>query len=163
MREDTAAIDIQGFIGNNNKFILKEIGVVFKKDTKLDSHFIIHSPYDFTELNKKSRKTAAWLTKQHHKIYWNDGITFFKEAQMYLREIIRNREIICKGHEKRLFLNKFLKIKNILNVEEIGCPTLKTLDGNQFPYCSLHVQEGVCALNNAHKILNFYVSENFSN
>jgi len=67
MSEDLVAIDVQGFLGNNNKFILKEIGVVFKNETILNSNFIIHSPHNFIELNKKCRKTA---TKKHYKIYW---------------------------------------------------------------------------------------------
>jgi len=46
MSEDIAAIDVQGFLGNNNKFILKEIEVVFKNETILNSNFIIHSPHD---------------------------------------------------------------------------------------------------------------------
>jgi len=44
MSEDIAAIDVQGFLGN--KFILKEIEVVFKNETILNSNFIIHSPHD---------------------------------------------------------------------------------------------------------------------
>jgi len=100
MTEDIVAIDVQGFLGNNNKFILKEIGVVFKNETILNSNFIIHSPHDFIELNKKFRKTATWLTKKPQQIYWNDGVYFFKETQMYLRETIRKKEIICKGYKK---------------------------------------------------------------
>jgi len=58
MSEDIVAIDVQGFLGNNNKFILKEIGVVIKNETILNSIF-----NDFIELNKKCRKSATWLTK----------------------------------------------------------------------------------------------------
>jgi len=47
MTEDIVAIDVQGFLGNNNKFILKEIGVVFKNEKILNSNFIIHSAHDF--------------------------------------------------------------------------------------------------------------------
>jgi len=107
MSEDIVAIDVQGFLGNNNTFILKEIGVVFKNETIINFNFIIHSPHDFIELNKKCRKTATWLTKKHHTIYWNDGVYFFKESQKYLREIIRKKEIICKGYQKGLILKIF--------------------------------------------------------
>jgi len=107
MSEDIVAIDVQGFLGNNNKFILIEIGVVFKNETIINFNFIIHSPHNFIELNKKCRKTATWLTKKHHTIYWNDGVYFFKESQMYLREIIRKKEKIFKGYQKGLILKKF--------------------------------------------------------
>jgi len=69
---------------------------------------------------------------------------------MYLREIIRKKEIICKTYQKRLFQQKFLKIDDVINIDEIGCPSLKIMDGNQFPYCSLHARDGVCSLDNAH-------------
>jgi len=31
MLKDTVSIDVKGFFDNNNNFILKEIGIVFKK------------------------------------------------------------------------------------------------------------------------------------
>jgi len=56
MSEHIVAIDVQEFLGNNNKFILKEVGVEFKNETILNSNFIIHSPHDFIELNKTVEK-----------------------------------------------------------------------------------------------------------
>jgi len=80
---------------------------------------------------------------------------------MYLREIIGKKEIICKGYQKRLLLQKFLKIDDVTNIDEIGCPSLKIMDWNHFPYCSLYARDGVFSLNNADKILNFYTNENY--
>jgi len=69
MLKDTVSIDVQGFLDNNNNFILKEIGIVFEKDPNLNNTFLIEPPYDFTFLNTKSRKTAIWLTNTHHNLF----------------------------------------------------------------------------------------------
>jgi len=31
-----------------------------------------------------------------------------------------------------LFLQKFVKIDDLINIDEIGCPSLKVIDGNQY-------------------------------
>jgi len=41
MLKDTVSVDVQGFFDNNNNFILKEIGIVFKKDPNLDDFFFL--------------------------------------------------------------------------------------------------------------------------
>jgi len=73
MLKDTVSIDVRGFFDNNNNFILKEIGIVFEKDSNVNNRFLIEPPHYFTLLNSKSRKTAIWLTNTHHKIFSNDG------------------------------------------------------------------------------------------
>jgi len=35
MLKDTVSIDVQGFLDNNNNFILKEVGIVFEAENKL--------------------------------------------------------------------------------------------------------------------------------
>jgi len=39
MSKDTVSIDVQGFLDNNNNFILKETGILFEKDQNLDKSF----------------------------------------------------------------------------------------------------------------------------
>jgi len=51
MLKDTISIDVQGFIDNNNKFILKEIKNLFEKDPNLNNSILIEPPYDLTLLN----------------------------------------------------------------------------------------------------------------
>jgi len=48
MLKYTVSIDVQGFFDNNSNFILKEIGIVFKKDPNLNNNFLIEPLYDFT-------------------------------------------------------------------------------------------------------------------
>jgi len=158
MLKDTVSIDVQGFFDNNNNFILKEIGIVFEKDPNLNNSFLIEPPYDFTLLNTKSRKTAIWLTNTHHKIFWNDGENSFPQTRKYLRTITSGKQIICKGVEKKRFLQTFFGSRQLINVEEMGCPSLNRFKGNRFPYCETHLKGGVCALNNAYIILTFFKS-----
>jgi len=108
MLNDTVSIDVQGFFNNNNNFILKEIGIV----------------NDFTLLNTKSRKTAIWLTNTHHKFFWNDGENSFPQTRKYLRTITSGEQIICKGVEKKRFLQTFFGSRQLINIEEMGCPSL---------------------------------------
>jgi len=108
MLKDTVSINVQGFFDNNNNFILKEIWIVFEKNPNLNNSFLIEPPYDFNLLNTKSRKTAIWLANTHHKIFWNDGENSFPQTGKYLRTIKSGKQIICKGVEKKRFLQKFL-------------------------------------------------------
>jgi len=104
-------------------------------------------------LNTKSRKTAIWLTNTHHKIFWNDGENSFPQARKYLRTITSRKQIICKGVEKKRFLQKYFGSRQLINIEKMGCPSLNRFKGNRFPYCETHLKDGVCALNNAYIIL----------
>jgi len=79
---------------------------------------------DFTLLNTKSRKTAIWLTNTHHKFFWNDGENSFPQTRKYLRTITSGEQIICKGVEKKRFLQTFFGSRQLINIEEMGCPSL---------------------------------------
>jgi len=115
MLKDTVSIDVQGFFENYiYNFILKEVGIVFKKDPNLNNSFLIKSPYDFTLINTKKYKS------------------FLKRWRKQSRQLI--------------------------NIEEMGCPSLNRFKGNRFPYCESHPKGGVCALNNAYIILTFFKS-----
>jgi len=158
MLKDTVSIDFQGFFDNSNNFILKEIGIVFEKDPNLNNSFLTELPYDFTFLNTKSRKNATWLTNTHHKIFWKDGENSFPQTRKYLRTITSGKQIICKGVEKKRFLQTFFGSRQLISVEEMGCPSLNRFKGNRFPYCETHLKGGLCALINAYIILTFFKS-----
>jgi len=124
----------------------------------LNNSFLIESPYDSTLLNTKSRKTAIWYTNTHHKIFWDDGENSFPQTRKYLRAIPSEKQIICKGVEKKRFLQKFFGSRQLINIKEIGCPSLNRFKGNRFPYCETHLKGGVCALNNVYITLTFFKS-----
>jgi len=105
--KDTVSIGVHGFFGNNQNFILKEIQIVFEKDTNLNNSFLIELPYELTLLNTKFRKTAIWLSNTHHNIFWTDGENSFPQTRNYLRTITSGKQIIFKGVEKKRFLQTF--------------------------------------------------------
>jgi len=147
MLKDTASINVQGFFDNNHSYILKEIGIVFGKEPNLNNSFLIEPPYDITLLNKKSRKTAIKLTNIHHNIFWNDGENNFLQTQKYLRTITSGKQIICKGVEKKRFQQTFFGSRQLVNIEEMGCPSFNRFKENRFPYCETHLKGGVWPLN----------------
>jgi len=63
MLKDSVSIDVQGFLHNNNNFILKEVGIEFEKDPNLNNSFLIEPPYDFTLLNTKYQKSETVFHK----------------------------------------------------------------------------------------------------
>jgi len=125
---------------------------------KILNCFLIEPPYDFTLLNTKSRKTAIWLSNTHHNIFWNDGENSFPKTRKYLRTITGGKQIIFKAVKNKRFLQTFFGSRQLINIEEMGCPSLNRFKGNQFPYCETHLKGGGCALNNAYIILIFFKS-----
>jgi len=83
----------------------------------LNNSFLIEPPYDFTLLITKFRKTATWLTNTHHKIFWNNGENSFPQTRKYLRTVTSGKQIIYKGVEKKRFLQKFFRSRQLINVE----------------------------------------------
>jgi len=108
-------------------------------DRLVEYNILIEPPYDFTLLNTKSRKTAIWLTNTHHKIFWNDGEKSFPQTRKYLSTITSGKQIICKGVEKKRFLQKFFGSRHLINIEETGCPSLNRFKVNRFSYCETHL------------------------
>jgi len=49
--------------------------------------------------------------------------------------------------EQKRFLQTFFG-RQLINIEEKGCPSLNRVKGNRIPYCEAHVKGGACALNN---------------
>lgn len=153
MIEKGVAIDIQGFRGNASEFILKEIAAVFQTGQTI--HFLIKPPYDYLKLSKNARKTAAWLTKYHHRLYWNDGQISFSSARKFLQTNLKDVHIVSKGSEKKKFLEEFLS-RTVEDMEECACPSLSTMDDYLYADCGFHNNIGNCALKNAIILLQFY-------
>lgn len=64
-------LDAQGFIGNGNKFIVKEIAVLKTElKTTLEEneihHLIFKESYPWTQLTSDNKRKAYWLTNNNH-------------------------------------------------------------------------------------------------
>jgi len=53
---------------------------------------------------------------------------------------------------KRIDFTDFFGSRQLIIIEEMGCPSLNRFKGNRFTYCETHLKGGDCALNNAYII-----------
>lgn len=159
-------IDIQGFKGNNNEFIVKELAILI--DEYICYNFIIKEPYDFFKLMPHMQRQAKWLTKNHHGLHWANGTSTLSNVRKFLEENLYEQHtiFIVKGVEKKQWIAKYiLNGKNayhVLNVEDFGCASFKNLykQCHDLKPCNHHQQNNylrnkVCALVNVKLIYNF--------
>lgn len=153
----TAIIDMQGFKGPNNQFIVKEIAVLYKDNTH--QHFIVQPPYDMKCLSEELQKQVIWLYHNYHGLSWNGGSTTLQEVLNLISFKLRHHDKIYVKHlEKEQWLrtlfensnnnnNNYVKLIPIVNLDNLDCPNIHTLK-KTFPlyHCSLH--SGCCALQN---------------
>lgn len=66
-------IDLQGFFDNNKRFVVKELCYTTVSSHSEPKHFIFKPPYNWFNLNTKSKKSANYLTNFHHGLNWSDG------------------------------------------------------------------------------------------
>lgn len=144
----TVFIDLQGFKGNSNNFIAKEIAIVF--NSKEYMNFIIKPPFKYEHLTPEKQKQVNWLSKNYHHLLWEDGSITFKSVLNFLRENTLDAQIFVKGAEKKMWTEKILQ-KNVLNVEDIFYKSSITKLEKEYSvhtYCNAH-NHGTCALKNA--------------
>lgn len=132
-------IDIQGFRGENNEFIAKEVAVLYD-DCDDYQLFLIKPPYKKETLSFKVQRNINWLTKYYHGLSWTSGTISLKSLKKILISNLHGRDILVKGEEKKKYLEKLLYKKNqrlythISNLEEeedFLFPSLKTLKKNK--------------------------------
>lgn len=127
-------IDLEGF--DNNNLIVKELSVYGKnyQDTLL-----FKPPQDFSSLPTENRPSIIFLTRKIHGIDWDHGFYPYNFIHSYfisLRFRFPTAIVFVKGNMKREFLSKFLK--NVYDLEKLGCPPLKQLSGNSILSCENH-------------------------
>lgn len=151
--ENISTLDVQGFKGNNNKFIAKEVAVTFGSDAEYQN-FIIKPPFEFKKLDFIYQKQAKWLTKNHHGFHWKDGSITFSTVRAFLCKNLKHSEIYVKGIEKKTWIENILN-KEVYNLEDLTCPNFQQLyETITTPrLCSAH--NGICALRNALVIRKF--------
>lgn len=108
-------VDVQGFKAYDNRFIVKEIAVVFNNE---EFHcFHIKAPFEFSDLSKDNQRQANWLMLHHHNLLWSYGSDNFKAVRNYLISTLKNEKVYVKGHEKQMWIAEFLQ-KPVFNIEE---------------------------------------------
>jgi hypothetical protein len=98
-----AFIEFQSFIGNNNRYIVKELAIV---SDSFRCQLLFKPPYEFERLNDKMRRTARWLARHYHLIRWESGEMRYNEGMIKL--LCKPFKVIyTTGDEKARFLRKF--------------------------------------------------------
>jgi len=161
LKASCVIVDVQGFKGNNNEFILKELAISFNEHEF--QNFIVQPPHQFEKLMKIKQKEANWLSKNHHGLGWNDGSVTYKSVKKFLLEN-HITAVYVKGEEKKNWLSHMLQNKVMIqNLEEYGCPSFKVLR-KTYPsrtmLCTSH--QGICALKNA-SLLRFFFNDQKEN
>lgn len=151
-------LDIQGFRGPKNQFIVKELALLQQGH---HYHFILLPPFNFKELPADLKRQSQWLYQNYHGLLWDGGFTEFRKVKHYLRSVIQHTTVYVKGTEKSQWLRALLQNENdveVINVEDIGCPSfkeLKQLHPNSVK-CLSHSK--CCALQNVY-MLNSFLSK----
>lgn len=153
-------IDCQCFPGKNSTLIVKEIAFLSLDGTKFD-HGLFKPPHEKSNLIPKVRKQVQWLTKNVHGFDWYDGTIDYEELQKCLDRLQTTEcnTIYTKGLEKTKFFLRNLPNKEVINLEDLGCPSFKDLkrEGKRKISCFYHSPENyMCAVENVHLMFDWY-------
>lgn len=111
-------VDLQGFRGINNQFIIKEFSLL---DIDYEFYNIVKSPYSMEKLPPHLQNQAKWLTRYYHGISFNSGELFLNEVIREVLPHIQNKVIIVKGEEKVSWVKSiFRRSYAVENVENFG-------------------------------------------
>ncbi|KAK5643130.1 hypothetical protein RI129_006975 [Pyrocoelia pectoralis] len=142
-----AFVDLQGFRGDDNKFIPKEFAVV-TDDGNL-AVFLFKPPTSYSTLSHDAKKTVNYLETRHHGLRWSSGYVPFQDFEREATKVLKSyNKIYVKGIEKCQVLG-FLN-KPIVNLEDNECPSLKNLKKEAQAYRCMHhtIEDPMCALEN---------------
>lgn len=133
-KDNIYMVDLQGFIIESNKFVLKELciheclmnkssSVACENDVK--HHYTFKPPFAWEELSDEDQKQVIWLTRFHHGYSWNEGVRDYSEIELIMENITLKESgtsiIYVKGDRKVGWFNVLTKNKfKCLNVEELG-------------------------------------------
>uniref|UniRef100_A0A1Y1LXJ9 Uncharacterized protein n=1 Tax=Photinus pyralis TaxID=7054 RepID=A0A1Y1LXJ9_PHOPY len=143
-----AYVDFQGFRGSLKEFIPKEISIVSSEGPSCTT-LLMKPPVNYT-VTSSMKKEIKFLEDCYHGLKWNSGYITFENFEEELRTLLQpfNR-IYVKGVEKQYLLN-FLD-KFVINLEDVGCPSLKKLKKSHSGVRCLNHAENtlMCAQENA--------------
>lgn len=170
-KDNVIIIDVQGFYVVD-EFFPKEVSILGTEEQI--KTFIINPPCKFSELTIKDKNTNRWLYHHHHGLHWNDGNATLKDLENHLKLFIQKNmnpiTIYVKGFEKLKLFQKIIgEEENIVNLDDLFCPNLNTLQkmtGLNLSICNYHRKhKNRCAVKNVILFRNFlslYINkENF--
>lgn len=146
---ECAFVDMQGFV-SNKKFHLKEICVLTKNTI---FHDFVKPPFPKSQLNRKDKKQAEWLTNEYHGLEWDTGYITRQELINTIAPILKGKILLVKGLQKKQWMEDLMTNIVCINMEDIGCK-LKLSEEVVWPkrfVCMKHKRPhwSHCARNNA--------------
>lgn len=123
-------IDLQGFKGPINEFILKEISIIQADDKNAEPLTLFFGPpYAWDTLPIKYKMMNKWLKRNFHGLSWEYGSIPYDAAKVMIQTILRQARVIyVKGCEKSYWLKSFLDFSTeIIDLETLDCPSLRKL------------------------------------
>lgn len=157
-------MDIQGFKGEHNTCIIKELAIV-STDGQLFEFQLFQPPFKITELSESLQKQVRFLEKHFHGLYWNSGCQPYSKLKDILTHLNLKGTVYVKGCEKETFVSQLLSrfpVK-VVNVEELGCPNLgvlkKQLQSVSMKPCVANHNSRNCAYVNVHAVLQWFKFE----
>jgi hypothetical protein len=143
-------IDFEGYY-YLGKFYFKEFG--FYKQNTIKTYYIKTKPHFFSNY--------SWLLEHYHKLPHDFGSTSFKIVLKLLND--QNITILVKGEEKSKIIRQ-ISNNLVLNLENFGCPSFKSLHTNSWP-CIYHtiVPAEHCVRIKISKILDWIKNERGTN
>lgn len=154
----TLILDIQGFRGDADQFIFKELAAVSVNCESAYS-FLFKPPSEQVTLSTKARNTNTWLSKVHHGLEYDDGLVPYEELQGILQQLLSaTTTVYVKGSVKRNDLLKIVAHPDIKNIEDLGCPSIRQLHEDYCATaCMWHKHKtSICASRNVKNILLWY-------
>lgn len=155
-------VDVQGFKSSGNRFVFKEIAVLYITDGSVTS-FLVQPPFPWTHLPARCKSENSWLTRNLHGLSWDSGTIRYSDFHPVLRSILTTAvRIYVKGLEKMRWLQEEYPDLSFVNFEDLECPNLlnlKTL--SEVPTCCDHsyisnLTTPNCAIQNVRLLYSWY-------
>lgn len=152
-----AIVDVQGFKTEENKFILKELAIVYNDQLQV---YLVKPPFSFNNLSATEKKHVKWI-ERNRRILWNDGHITYEQCIVDVRKFLSyDIDIYCKGSEKVTWINAVLGRSDVKNLEDVHCPNLLSLHEkykscNWIYSCTSHPT--MCALKNVTCLKKWYL------
>lgn len=175
----------KSFKNPKNKFILKELSIIKVESSSSSSlwstllpsstqyirndveNFLFAPPYPWQCLPEKFKNANHWVVCNLHGIPWEAGDIAYNQLHNILNSKLQNATyIFVKGLEKKEWFKRNLRLSpNIINLEDIGCPSLKNLRVSACVFFNYHRrvkrEHHHCATENVRK-LKIWFWEKFS-
>lgn len=154
-------VDFQGFRRPINTLTIKELAIVSLNEIDaVPTVYLFEAPYDWNSLPKNFKSENSWVINNYHGIPWNGGDIPYADLQEVIRCLLHGADkIYVKGLEKKEILGRI--VPHVYNLEDLGCPSLSTMQMKYDKCCSHHTQCNfpICAANNIIYLKNWYLSD----